>query len=80
MMPIEYEMMILFRETKDAILHYGNIVEWSDAVSEQVRTMVDTENTDRFDRNSLSAMKDLRRRGYWIRWNEEHGGPLLYKT
>lgn len=85
-MPIEYEMMILKRLT-EAVINRKNqwtgSDEWSDSGSESVMHQVQEDAPEalaaEFSEDELNAMRELLRRGYWLKWNDEIKKPILFR-
>lgn len=85
-MPIEYEMMVLKRLTEAAISRknaWTGAEEWSDIGSESVMHQVQEETSEalvgEFSEDELNAMRELLRRGYWLKWNDEIKRPILFR-
>ena len=82
-MPIEYEMKYLYEITTDAIAQYSE-----DHTS--AYWFINTENTvlrniikndeyslSYFKDYQLAAMRELIKRGVWVKWSEKDGRPVL---
>lgn len=81
-MPIEYEMKVLKETVEAAINEFSkdNKVDgWLDNIEASVLHIVeDTQDAHRFFREyQITAMRELIRRGYWIKWDESIGRPIL---
>lgn len=82
-MPIEYEMKILKEIVENAIKIYSNFrynTPWMDGIEYEVlngiRTL-DNKILTAFKHNECAAMRDLIRRGYWIK--STNTGIMLFK-
>ena len=84
-MPIEYEMKYLYETTVDAISRYSEdhtAAYWFINIAYTV--LKNLNNKDfytlvYFKENEISAMRELIRRGYWVKWSESEGKPMLSK-
>ena len=76
-MPIEYEMKYLKEMTEDAIAKYSEEVHassWLSDVEYKVLQMFqeDSQNVQyHFREYQISAMKELIKRGYWVKWRDD---------
>ena len=76
-MPIEYEMKYLKEMTEDAISQYSEDVSsasWMSDIEYKVLQMIqdDSENVQyHFREYQISAMKELIKRGYWVKWRDD---------
>lgn len=76
-MPIEYEMKYLKEMTESAISQYSESTfsaTWLIDVEYKVLDLIrdETQNIQSFFREyQISAMKELIRRGYWIKWEDD---------
>jgi hypothetical protein len=85
-MPIEYEMMLLKRITDAAITRHNSWTgsdDWDDNGSMTVKDMIMCDATEdlllSFSQDEINAMRDLIRRGYWLKWNDETKNSMLYR-
>jgi hypothetical protein len=82
-MPIEYEMKCLFDITKSSIQSYSEALtsaSWFWTIEEIVlRGILDNNKnvTECFHDYQLSAMKELIRRGLWVKWCDKQGKVVL---
>lgn len=81
-MPIEYEMKILKETVESAIKSYsekGWCASWFDGVEDRVLDMVENDPRagEMFQEYQMIAMRELIRRGYWLKWDDEIGRPIL---
>ena len=76
-MPIEYEMKYLKEMTEDAISQYSENISsagWLSDIEYKVLQMIqdDSENVQyHFREYQISAMKELIKRGYWVKWRDD---------
>ena len=76
-MPIEYEMKYLKEMTEDAISQYSENISsagWLSDIEYKVLEMIqdNTENVQyHFREYQISAMKELIKRGYWVKWRDD---------
>lgn len=76
-MPIEYEMKYLKEMTEDAISQYSEDISsasWLSDIEYKVLQMIqdDSENVQyHFREYQISAMKELIKRGYWVKWRDD---------
>lgn len=76
-MPIEYEMKYLKEMTEDAISQYSEDVSsasWMSDIEYKVLQMIqdDSQNVQyHFREYQISAMKELIKRGYWVKWRDD---------
>ena len=84
-MPIEYEMKYLYETTVDAISRYSEdhtAAYWFINIEITVLTNIinkDCYSLVYFEDHEMSAMRELIRRGYWVKWSESEGKPMLSK-
>lgn len=82
-MPIEYEMKYLFEITTDAISQYSedhSSAYWMINIEHHIlrNIMQNDKYTFSYFRDyQLSAMRELIKRGLWIKWSEKDGRPIL---
>ena len=82
-MPIEYEMKYLYETTVDAISRYSEdhtAAYWFINIENTVLTNImnkDCYSLVYFEDHEMSAMRELIRRGYWVKWSDEHLKPVL---
>lgn len=81
-MPIEYEMMYLKQTVEDAVRKFSEdswSAAWLIGVEETVLDMVenDPNGLSRFQDYQVAAMRELVSRGYWIKWDDALGRPVL---
>jgi hypothetical protein len=74
-MPIEYEMMYLKRTVEEAINDFSKdskVDGWLDNIERSVLHIIeDTPDASRFfTEYQITAMRELIKRGYWIKWDE----------
>jgi len=76
-MPIEYEMKYLKEMTEDAIAKYSEetySAGWLSDIEYKVLEMIqdNSENVQyHFREYQISAMKELIKRGYWVKWRDD---------
>ena len=76
-MPIEYEMKYLKEMTEDAISQYSEDISsasWMSDIEYKVLQMIqdDSQNVQyHFREYQISAMKELIKRGYWVKWRDD---------
>jgi hypothetical protein len=76
-MPIEYEMKYLKEMTEDAISQYSEDISsagWLSDIEYKVLQMIqdDSQNVQyHFREYQISAMKELIKRGYWVKWRDD---------
>jgi hypothetical protein len=76
-MPIEYEMKYLKEMTEDAISQYSEDISsagWLYDIEYKVLEMMqdDSQNVQyHFREYQISAMKELIKRGYWVKWRDD---------
>jgi hypothetical protein len=76
-MPIEYEMKYLKEMTEDAISQYSENISsasWLSDIEYKVLEMMqdDSQNVQyHFREYQISAMKELIKRGYWVKWRDD---------
>lgn len=84
-MPIEYEMKYLYETTVDAISRYSEdhtAAYWFINIEYTVLKNIinkDCYSLVYFEDHEMSAMRELIRRGYWVKWSESEGKPILSK-
>ena len=82
-MPIEYEMKYLFEITADAISQYSEdhtSANWFINIENGIlRQIMDNDpyTLSYFRDYQLSAMRELIKRGLWLRWSETDHRPIL---
>lgn len=81
-MPIEYEMKYLYQITTGAISRFSEeclSAYWFINIEKHVlNEMIESDfKSNFFTSYELAAMKELFNRGYWVKWSEEEGEPLL---
>ncbi len=81
-MPIEYEMMYLKNTVEDAVRQFSEntwSAAWLDGVENTVLDIIenDPDAMGKFRDYQIVAMRELLSRGYWIKWDEELGRPIL---
>lgn len=81
-MPIEYEMKILKETVEGAIRKFSedkSSISWFDGVEDSVMDIIenDIHANEIFNEYQMIAMRELLRRGYWLKWDEEIGRPIL---
>lgn len=82
-MPIEYEMKYLYDITTDAISLYSDehtAAYWFINIENTVLRNImqnDKYTLSYFQEYQLSAMRELIRRGLWVKWCEKLGRPVL---
>jgi hypothetical protein len=76
-MPIEYEMKYLKEMTEDAIAKYSedtHSATWLSDVEYEVLQMMQDNSQNvqyHFREFQISAMKELIKRGYWVKWEDD---------
>ena len=82
-MPIEYEMKYLFEITADAIAQYSEhhtAAYWFINIEYTVlRNIIEKDqySLSYFRDYQLAAMRELIKRGLWVKWSETEGRPIL---
>lgn len=82
-MPIEYEMKYLYEITVDAISQYSEdhmSAYWFVNIEHTVlRSIVENNKytLSYFKEYQIAAMRELIRRGLWVKWCEKVGDPVL---
>lgn len=81
-MPIEYEMKILKETVEAAIKQFSEqtcSASWFDGVENRVLHILedDPRAPEMFRDYQMIAMRELIRRGYWLKWDDEIGRPIL---
>lgn len=82
-MPIEYEMKYLFEITTDAISQYSEdhmSAYWFINIEHTILRNImqnDQYSLSYFRDYQLAAMRELIKRGLWVRWSEKDGRPIL---
>jgi hypothetical protein len=83
-MPIEYEMKYLKEMTEDAISQYSQdtlSAGWFSDVEYKVLQMIQdhSENVQQhFREYQICAMKELIKRGYWVKWRDDISEAKCY--
>ena len=83
-MPIEYEMKYLKEMTEDAIAKYSeemHSASWLSDVEYKVLQMIqdDSQNVQyHFREYQISAMKELIKRGYWVKLRDDISTATTY--
>lgn len=74
-------MKYLYETAVDAISRYSEdhtAARWFSGIEDMVLKNILTNNyLEYFKNHELSAMKELIRRGLWVKWSESQGKPLL---
>ena len=84
-MPIEYEMKYLKESVERSISQYSQenfAATWYAGIETKVLHMARynvAELEKNFHDDQRSAMRELIRRGYWVKWSESEGKPMLSK-
>lgn len=86
-MPIEYEMKYLKEMTEDAIRNYSEetySASWMQNVEYEIleKFQNSTNLPEIFREYQILAMRELIRRGYWVKWRDGEQGRnsvILYK-
>jgi len=84
-MPIEYEMKYLYETTVDAISRYSEdhtAAYWFINIEHTVLKNIlnrDCYSLVYFEDREMCAMRELIRRGYWVKWIYSEGKPMLSK-
>lgn len=82
-MPIEYEMKYLFEITVDSITQYSEdhtAAYWFINIENNILQQImdnDPYILSYFRDYQLAAMRELIKRGLWVRWSEKDGRPIL---
>lgn len=82
-MPIEYEIKYLFEITTDAISQYSEdhmSAYWFIDIEHTILRNImlnDKYTLSYFKDYQLSAMRELIKRGLWVRWCEQENRPIL---
>jgi hypothetical protein len=82
-MPIEYEMKYLYEVTADAISQYSEdhtSAYWAINIENGVLRQLLENNSyilSYFQNYQLTAMRELIRRGLWVKWCEKTNKPIL---
>lgn len=91
-MPIEYEMKYLKESVEDAISNYSQnnfAASWFDGIESRVLDILENDQNagEHFTEYQMRAMRELVRRGYWVKWCEYDGSVdqgqsrvMLYRT
>ena len=74
-MPIEYEMKYLKESVEDAISNYSQnnfAASWFDGIESRVLDILENDQNagEHFTEYQMRAMRELVRRGYWVKWCE----------
>jgi hypothetical protein len=83
-MPIEYEMKYLYDTTVNSISNFSKELcsaYWFINIEKHVlKELIASDfNSSFFMNYELAAMRELFKRGYWVKWSENEGKPVLYK-
>jgi hypothetical protein len=82
-MPIEYEMKYLYDIVSRAIYRYSEdhtCAKWFHGIENIILQNFNENNvyyTEYFDKHELASMKELIRRGLWVKWSDKHEKPVL---
>jgi len=75
-------MKILKETVEGAIRKFSedkSSISWFDGVEDSVMDIIenDIHANEIFNEYQMIAMRELLRRGYWLKWDEEIGRPIL---
>lgn len=81
-MPIEYEMKVLKETVEEAILKFSeekHAANWFSGIEDIVFDIIENDpNANQiFKEYQMIAMRELIRRGYWLKWDDEIDRPIL---
>jgi len=82
-MPIEYEMKYLYDVVAKAISRYSEYhtcAKWYHGIENIILENIsinDSYYNDYFEKYELASMKELIRRGLWIKWSNSQEKPVL---
>lgn len=85
-MPIEYEMMYLVQTTENAISRFSEdnfASTWSVGIEDKVFDIMENDSNaaQHFTEYQMRAMRELIRRGYWVKWSDNvlNSRVMLYR-